>query len=339
MGADVRLPGGVVGTLDFLYTRGVNTLQVVDVNLVGPVGVSAGEGGRLLYGTINDSTGEATPSRRTDALRFVTQWRNGLADRSYSITAQLAKHFPNGTELSAAYTYTDAKDRMSLGHDLGGLNLGSAPVDGTLEHRELRTSFWGRPHKVTLVGTVDLPLGFQFGLTYVGISGAAYTYVSRGDPNADGFRPFSQLSNDAVYVPMDAGDITLADSAEFEALESFIQNEPCLRTQRGRLLQRNSCRDPWVHESGARLAKHFRLAGRRVLEVTADLFNLLSFVDSDWGRVRRTAADAGSVELLDLVGYDVANGRGVYGVVPVLRREIDVEASRWRLQLGGTLSF
>ena len=303
------------------------------------MGISAGEGDRLLYGTINDSTGEATPSRRTDALRVVTQWRNGLGDRSYSVTAQLEKRFPQGTELSAAYTYTDAKDRMSLGHDLSGLNIGSAPVDGTLAHRELRTSFWARPHKVTLVGTVDLPLGFQFGLTYVGMSGTVYTYVALGDPNADGFRPFSQLSNDAVYVPKDPGDIALADPAEYAALDSLIQKEPCLRSQRGRLLQRNSCRDPWVHESAARLAKHFRLADRRTLEVTADLFNLLSFVDSDWGRVRQTPADAGNVALLDLAGYDGANGRGVYRLVPVFRREIDVEASRWRVQLGGTLSF
>jgi hypothetical protein len=339
LGADHLLPGGVVGTLDFLYTRGVNTVQMVDVNLVGPTGTSAGEGGRVLYGTINDSTGNATPARRTEDLRFVTEMRNGSGDRSYSITAQLEKRFSNGADLSVAYTYTDAKDRMSMGRDLGGLNAGSAPIDGTLEHRNLRTSFWERPHKVTLVGTTDLPFGFRIGLTYIGMSGSAYTYVALGDPNADGFRPFSDLSNDVVYVPRDAGDITLADPADFAALDRLIHNESCLRNQRGRLLQRNSCRDSWVHETTARLSKRFRLADRRTLEVIADLFNVLSFLDRDWGEVRQTPSDAGNVALLELLGYDTANGRGVYGLVPVDRHQIDVEASRWRLQLGATVFF
>jgi hypothetical protein len=45
------------------------------------------------------------------------------------------------------------------------------------------------------------------------------------------------------------------------------------------------------------------------------------------------------VGLLQLVGYDAPNGRGVYGLAPVSHRQIDPEASRWRLQLGATLSF
>ena len=100
-------------------------------------------------------------------------------------------------------------------------------------------------------------------------------------------------------------------------------------------------RDPWIHETAASLSqKRFVLADRRTFEVTADLFNVLSFLDSDWGRIRQTPTeDAGSVPLLNLVGYDVPNARGVYEQVGVTPREIDVEASRWRLELGVTLSF
>ena len=189
LGADQLLPGGIVGTLDFLYTRGVHTVEVADVNLVGPIGTAAGEGGRAIYGMIDPETGDARPRRRSETLRGVYQLRNGSGDRSYSVTAQLGKRFRNGTELSVAYTYTDAKDRMNMDANLGDLNAGSTPINGTLEHRELSTSFWERPHKVTLVGATDLPLGFRLGLTYVGMSGAPYTYVLLGDPNADGFQP------------------------------------------------------------------------------------------------------------------------------------------------------
>jgi hypothetical protein len=341
VGADHLLPGGIIGTLDFLYTRGVNSVEVADVNLAGPVGTAAGEGGRAIYGAIDPETGEAEPDRRSDDLRGVYQLRNGSGDRSYSVTVQLQKQFPRGTEVSAAYTYTDAKDRMNMDGNIGILNAASTPVSGTLEDRELRSSFWERAHKVTLAATTGLPLGFRFGFTYFGMSGAPYTYVFRGDPNADGtFLPPFSVSNDVAYVPRDAADITLLDPADYAALDSLILEEPCLRNQRGRLLERNSCRDPWVHETAAQLSKVFPLGGRRALEVTADLFNLLSFLDSDWGVVRATAMDIGNtVPLLDFLGWDASNGRGVYGPTDVYRREIDVEASRWRLQLGATVTF
>ena len=90
-----------------------------------------------------------------------------------------------------------------------------------------------------------------------------------------------------MYVPNDASDITLAEQGD-RRLDTFIRDEPCLQAQRGGLLKRNSCRDPWVHETQARLSKRFGLAGRRALEVTADLFNVLNFLDGDWGLVRQT---------------------------------------------------
>jgi hypothetical protein len=189
------------------------------------------------------------------------------------------------------------------------------------------------------MGTADLPYGFRLGLTWIGMSGAPYTYVAEGDPNADGFR-FDDVSNDVVYVPRDAGDITLADPADFTALDSVIRSEPCLQRQRGRLLERNSCRDPWQNETTARLSKLVHLADRRTLEISIDLFNLLNFVNRDWGLVRQTVSDEGNaVRLLRLVGYDTAHSRGVYEFVPISRRQIDVDASRWQLQFGTTVFF
>ena len=340
LGADLLLPWGVVGTVDLLYTRGVNSFQVVDVNLEGPLGAAAGEGGRVMYGTVDPTTGEATPSRRTPELDALFEIRNGSGDQAFSATAQLEKRFANGTGVSAAYTFTRARDRVNTIQDDPGPNIAATPLNGTLEHRDLGTSLWERPHQVTLVGTTDLPLGFRLGLIYIGGSGVPLTYVVEGDANADGFFP-GTATNDVVYVPRDASDITLADPAKYASLDRFIRNEPCLRAQRGRLLKRNSCRDPWVHETQARLSKRFGLADRRVLEVTADLFNVLNFLDADWGLVRQTLPHEGGhgVGLLRLVGYDAPNGRGVYELAPVYRRQIDLEASRWRFQLGATLSF
>ena len=57
-GADVQFHG-MQGTVDLLYIRGVDQLDLVDVNLAPPTRVSAGEGGRVLM----ESTTRAMPHR------------------------------------------------------------------------------------------------------------------------------------------------------------------------------------------------------------------------------------------------------------------------------------
>jgi len=89
----------------------------------------------------------------------------------------------------------------------------------------------------------------------------------------------------------------------------------------------------------ARLSKGFGLGHAHTVELIADVFNLLNLINDDWG-VQRTASSAlGDVLLLQLAGYDQANQRGVYSVFPVNRRERDIEATRWRMQLGARYSF
>jgi hypothetical protein len=346
LGADQRLPWGLVGTLDLLYTRGVNQFEVFDSNLLPPSGSSSGEANRPLYGTLEPSNGASTPGRRSEAFQPIIEIRNGRGDRAWSFATQLQKRFTGGTELSAAYTYTNAKDRHSSPADLAYSNLGGTPLDGTWESRNLRTSLWSRPHKVTLNGTFDLPLKLRLGLLYVGSSGDPLTYIVRGDANADGLdNIFGSRDNDPTYVPRDAADISLADPSEFTRLDQIIEEEACLRSQRGRLMERNSCRDPWVHTTQARLTKVLPMVRGQSLQLTIDLFNVLNFLDGDWGLVRHTLEDHGSfnvgsrTSLLELVGYDAANQRGIYTVLQPNRRRIDPVASRWRLQLSARYTF
>ena len=71
------------------------------------------------------------------------------------------------------------------------------------------------------------------------------------------------------------------------------------------------------------------------LELTLDAFNLLHLVNGDWGVVRFVDGTAA----LQLIGYDSANGRGVYSLVLPSGKTLDRSASRWRLQLGARYTF
>jgi len=337
LGTDLRLPGDMVGTVDLLFIRGVDQFDITDVNLLPPTSRSAGEGGRLLYGTI-DEFGFASPARRDSAFQTVAKMRNSSGDHSISASGQLLKRFRSGTEVTLAYTYTDARDRISPDCFNVTCNLYFTPLDGTLEHRALTTSTFSVRHKITLGVIANAPLRIRAGLFYVGSSGRPYTYMVHGDANADGLTMI-ELGNDIVYVPKDAGDITLIDPAQWPGLDSLIRSESCLQSQRGRIMRRNSCQGRWGTVLNARLSKAFGMGGGRSLELITDVFNLLNLIDRDWGVQRLTPSFLGDPEILELVGYDPANQRGVYNAPAIDRNFRDDGATRWRMQLGARYTF
>jgi hypothetical protein len=342
LGADARLPWSLVGTVDLLYIRAVNQFDITDLNLAPPFASASGEGGRVLYGTVDPSSEDAA-KRRTSAFGPVPQMRSSSGDHAVSATVQLQKRHRAG-ELSLAYTYTDARDRISpVGWDLAS-NLATSPLDGSLDHRRLTTSNFEAVHKITAGGVADLPLGFHLGVFYNGLSGFPLTYMVEGDANADGIG-----SNDIVYVPRDprpGGDIELvildgstqqfapAPAAKYDTLARFIQSQHCLQEQRGMIMGRNSCREHWQTLLNARLSKAFSTLSGQSVELIADLFNVLNLVDRDWGVQRRHSGT-----LLKLVGYDAVSGRGIYQLGRIDPDVRDDEATRWRLQLGARYTF
>ncbi len=355
LGIDRRLPGGLVGTVELLYMRAVNEWYFTDANLGPPVAAAFGEGGRPLYGTL-DSLGNATPARRDAVFGPVVRVTNRSGGRAGSLSVQLQKQFRDGVAFSAAYAYAHAEDRMSLVNVNAVANLSGTPLDGTLEDRSLRRSFFDIPHRVSASGTVNLPYHVQLSLVYSGSSGTPFTYVINGDANADGMGAGAQR-NDIVYVPRvsaPGGDIGLvvpngsggfapAPASEYAKLASYIDAEPCLREQRGRIMARNSCRNGWLGFFNLRLAKTVSLPVGHSLEIMADVFNVLNLLSSRWGQYRATmdGASVTSVQatLLQLVGYDVVNGRGVYRFTPPGRNVIVDAVSRWQVQLGTRYVF
>src|SRR5438034_10293858 len=121
-------------------------------------------------------------------------------------------------------------------------------------------------------------------------------------------------------MPATSRSLSRATTRHFD---QFIQGEPCLREQRGRLMGRNSCRNPWINITTARVSKVLPIAHGQSVEVTADLFNVLNLLNGEWGLVRQMTYCCGDFEnahvmrLLELVGYDPTRGRGVYNVLPV----------------------
>jgi carboxypeptidase family protein len=341
VGLDRRLPSGVVGTVEVLYTRTVNDWYFTDANLRAPFGAEFGEGGRPLYGTI-DSIGSGHPGYGDTLYGPIIRVSNRHGGHTMSFSVQLQRQFGNGIAFSAAYAYSRAEDLMSLVNYAAVPQVTGTPLDGSLEDRQLRRSSFDIPHRVSVSVSATLPYHTQLALIYAGSSGTPFTYVVNGDANADGMGgPTSVLKNDIVYVPRDSADFTLARGQSWAAVDAFVNAEPCLRSQRGRIMKRNSCRNGWLGYFNLRVAKTVSpSAGHGGAEFAADIFNILNLLSSRWGRYRATApTDVPTVTLLGLVGYDAANGRGVYQLARTARNQIVDAASRWQVQLGVRYRF
>ena len=252
-------------------------------------------------------------------------------------------------EFDVAYTYSHTQDLFSLTSSIASSNYRFTTLDGTLESRNLRTSVFDIPHKITASGTVDLKFGVQLSLIYIGQSGSPYSYVVSNDINGDAFG-----SNDPVYVPRNRADIamdgngsggsqvgfgtTAQQDSAYAILDAFINTEDCLRENRGTLQPRNSCRNPWTNFLNARLTKVIPTVRGHALEVSADLFNVLHLISGDWGLIRSTSTFE-QANLLTRTGLDPVNQRGVYALSLPSRRRVDTSLSRWRLQLGVKYTF
>lgn len=317
---DRDLPWGLVGSIEGLITRNTADYVFVNLNLTGPQGLD--RNGRVLYGVIEPSAISA-PALRS---RFseVIDLRNTSRNHSLQISASLERAFSGGVAGMASYTYSRVRDvqtPLRTGTP-GTVNWSSRAVSGFHEDLTPGVSLNDVPHRVVLAGTYEAPWtrwATVFSFYYVGESGSPFTYLAwgagrRGDLNADGSN-----TNDPIYVPRDAFDpdeIAFSgrsespdadNSAEAQAervgrqqaaFERFIEGIPCLRGQRGRIVERNSCREPWSHTTVLSVRQAIPVGGQ-AFEAQLDVFNVLNLLNKVWG-VYRVA----SPTLLEHVGQD-----------------------------------
>jgi len=284
----------------------------------------------------NAGTGAVSAVRLTTRMGQTIENVNKNADRATQLTFQIQKSFSNGIEFNAAYTYSHVLDLFSFTSDISGSNYVFGALDGTIANRNLRTSVYDRPHKISLSGTVNVPFDAHFSLIYAGISGSPFTYVVANDVNGDGVG-----GNDPVYVPRDASDIEMKNGAtDFAKLDSYINSEPCLRANRGRLLPRNVCRNRWQNQLNARLSKVLPTFGGQSVEIEMDMLNVLNFLNSSWG-LNRVTGGFEETNLIRLAGYDAAQQRGIYTLNLPVRNAVSINSlgSRWVFQLGARYTF
>ncbi|MEN8156317.1 MAG: TonB-dependent receptor [Bacteroidota bacterium] len=331
---DQKLPGGLIGTFEVLYTKTLNNVNYFNVN-VSP------DPERQLMGA--DNRNYYSDDNITDDYGRVMLGTNTSEGYTYNITAQLQKPFSNGLIANLAYTFGRA---MALNDGTSSQNSSQwrymEQVNG-LNYLDLGVSDFDLGHRV--IGYMNYKVDWighmvsSFTLFYNGQSGNVYSYVynDRGALNGEG-----ENSGNLIYVPATAGDIVLADPTQWTALDDFISNDEYLSTRRGDYAERNASRTPFSHIIDFKFAQDIYVSSgdyKHTLQITFDLFNLGNLINNKWGR--RYYVSNNSFTLLGFEGFvDDANG----DYTPTFSfddpgdvwdiDDIGVQSSRWQAQIG-----
>jgi hypothetical protein len=377
---DRQLPWNLIGTLEGLYSRTLNQLFFVNLNVGPSTGTSTT--GRTVYANIgNPANGQVTlipPSgvaANGGTARFSTavDLQNQNKDYAYNLTAQLRKRYADNWEALIAYTYSRARDVQSITSStaLSNAQFGRTLV-GPQDVPVTGISLFDQPHKINALVSRTFEwwrrgLGTDITLVYSGVSGTPHDYVygssggSSSDLNADGFN-----TNDLFYVPNNALDpneiqfrqqAARAPATQAQDLENFINGSECLRAQRGRIMTRNSCRNPFTHVMDVSVRQRLPSARGEHVSVQWDIFNFGNLLNKNWGKVPFTPNSINSnVPIVTHVGWagtgcvttpaaacDIKTAVPIVQFTPPAGGEYAVPSNSatqfWRSQLGLRIEF
>lgn len=331
---DQKLPGGLIGTLEFLYSKDVNGITVRNANLTGAtITLPDGRAGfDVANNKVNTAVGGAYVLDNTNK------------GYQLSITAQLKKRFKSGLDIGLAYSYLDSRD-MLISTEISQFIFEGNPIQGNPNQPNLSPSQFGLQHRIIGSLTYRKEYAKHFAtsvaLFYESGRGGRYSYTYSGDLNGDGV-----AGNDLIYVPNSQSDINLVDitvagnvtktaAQQWTELNAFIDQDPYLSKNRGKILERNGALSPWFHNIDFRILQDFYIkAGgkRNTLQFSFDILNLGNMLNSNWG-IRKVFNIA---QPINAIGNDTSgNPKFQYtnAFTESFRNDVSLN-SRWRAQFG-----
>lgn len=339
LGYDHKFAGGWITSVDLLFNKDINAMMVRNYGLRLPSGRLVGADNRPIYTAADRSTIFGGP---TNAYVFT----NVSQGYSFNASAQIQRTFTNGTYVSLAYNYLNAKDASSTDSEISSDAFDRQPTVGHANTPVLAPSQWGNTHRV--VGSLARRFAYSRGKWATTISavaeyaqGGRYSYTYFGDLNNDG-----SALNDLLFIPTDAQINQMAftgndaaQSAQRAGLKAYIAQDAYLSSRRGQYAERYASLSPWYSNWDVRVLQDYRLANRHVIQFSLDILNAGNLLNSDWG-VRQTASYSGLAQPL---GVSVSTtGVPTYSFDTTQRSTFFNDSqltSRWRMQFGVRYSF
>ena len=312
LAVDHRLPGGIIGTVEFLYNKDINGIYYINANLPAAQTAFTGVDPRASYTT--NRINNTAPNVITSA--FVLKNQN--IGKSWNISTSLSKSNFHGLTLRGAYSYGESKNTIDAGSTASS-SFNNNQHTGDPNNPGLGYAGSTQGHRVFVAASYTKEY-FGFGGTTISTFWEArpsrQNFTSRGsytfnnDVNGDG-----GFTNDLLYIPRDTTEMNFAAfthtngrvfsaAEQATAFEAYILQDPYLSKNRGQYAERGGLALPMFGSMDLSLAQNVfaNIGGKRNAgQVRLDITNFGNLLSSNWGVSQRTIATnggAGSVQIL-----------------------------------------
>ena len=284
LGVDIELPWSMIFTVEGMYSKDINAVKQVDINLADPTGTLFGPDNRPIWSSSN-------AAKVVSTVKAATELRNTREGYQYSLTAMLTKNFSNGLSGMFAYTYTMAKDISANPGSSAYSAYSSNTAVGSLNDPGLSFSNFATPHK--LIGSASYRIEYAkhfattISLVYQGYQTGRWTYLYSNDLNGDG------VTADIMYIPANASEITFVTSSgmtpeeQQTAFWNYVDGNKYLSSHKGEYAERYGDLQPWLHRFDAKILEdiftNFGSDRRYTLQFSLDLLNVGNMINDSWG--------------------------------------------------------
>jgi hypothetical protein len=356
---DHKLPWGLIGTLEGIYTKNINAVRYENLNLKPSTSnlTAGGDTRPLFLGTQAQFGDDVIDPTYT----YIMLGSNTSEGYSYNIAATLTRPFTNGFTASLSYSYGDsfnAFDGTSSQnnsqwrgyHSVAGRNFvtGSQRSSFAAGHRifgqfsyEISYADFGRS---MLSLNINAETGGFF--SHV-VGGRNFLFIDDGGFDNNELYYVPENANEAFLVDTEVDGVTYTAAEQWAILDQFIEDDPHLSDRRGDYAERNGGRIPMQFTADLRFLQDFyiKVGGKKhTLQFTADIFNFTNMLNPEWG-ILRFAGSFGNYSVVNLRGNTLGgNTTPSYTLNPDIIRGEDpwtdriddsgFRSSRWQAQIG-----
>ena len=284
LGVDVELPWGMIFTGEAIFSKDINAVKQININLAAPTGTMIGPDNRLYWSS-------STVAKVVSSVSNAMELSNTDQGYQYSFTAMLTKKFSNGLSGMFAYTYTMAKDITSNPGSNAYSAYSSNTSAGSLNDPGLSFSNFATPHK--LIGDISYRIEYArmfattVSLVYQGYQTGRWSYIYSNDLNGDG------ISSDLMYIPASSAEINFGDVTGMTAAEQrdafwkYVENNEYLNAHKGDYAERYGEVQPWIHRFDGKILQdvftNFGTDRKYTLQFSLDFLNIGNLINDSWG--------------------------------------------------------
>lgn len=349
IGVEAPLFGGILGSIEAVYTRQISDILFYESNLRAPSENLSGPDNRPLYGFSDDA------NRINPNITNATVMDNTNQGYSYSLTAQLTKSFDNGLGLMAAYNYAVAKNIAdgNTQHFLSYENIhsvagGNFPQLGfsldDQRHRIIAMLSYGKSYAQDKMSS-SISMFFELG------NQGVFSYVYNGDANGD-----LVAGNDLIYIPtlqevegmqfaeLELNGVIYSAEQQRDQFNQLIDQDRHLSSRRGDYAQRHGAQMPLTGRLDLSFQQnfHFKVKEKKnTLQFRFDIINLTNLINRNWG-VGWVPSNDAPITIVDIDESNVPTYQlnAVRGELPT---ESYVRSANildvWQLQFGVRYTF